>query len=224
MSKLELIRESLTMNCRDYQIQSLKDNQQYDNTDLASKQLGISSATWPLFGIIWPSSIILASTVAQLELGNKRVLEIGCGIAFSSIVLHSIGINITASDYHPQTKKFLDRNIRNNNLPPIHYQTGNWNTANPVLGEFDLIIGSDVLYEPDHAADVANFINNHAQKNIEVIIVDPGRSNQSRFTRNMHALGYSHYRERFNMMDLNRKPVKGHILYYQRNTNALISA
>lgn len=210
------------MNQVDYLIQSLKDNQQYIESDLASAKLGISSATWPFFGLIWPSSIILASTVSQMKLKNKRVLEIGCGIAFSSIVLHSMGIDITASDYHPLVKDFLDKNILNNDLPPIQYQTGNWNTANPMLGEFELIIGSDVLYEPDHAGNVSSFIDAHSGKDIQVIIVDPGRSNQSKFTRNMQTLGYSHHRERFSMMDLNRKSTKGHILHYQRNTNDIL--
>jgi predicted nicotinamide N-methyase len=154
--------------------------------------------------------------VAQLDLKGKRILEIGCGLAFSSIVLHGLGMDITASDYHPRAKEFLDTNILNNDLPPIPYETGNWNTENPDLGEFDLIIGSDVLYEPAHAKLVSKFINSHSENDVQIIIVDPNRSNRSHFTRNMKALGYSYHSERFSMVDLKRKPSKGHILYYQR--------
>ena len=217
MSSVELKIESIVLNQVDYLIQSLKDRQQYDENDLEAIKLGISPATWPLFGIVWPSSIILASTVAQMKLGDMRVLEIGCGIAFSSIVLHRLGVNITASDYHPQAKKFLDTNILNNALPPISYQTGNWDTDNNSLGEFDLIIGSDVLYEPIHAKKVSEFINTHSAKNVQVIIVDPNRTNRSGFTRRMISLGYSHNSERFSMVDLDMRNHKGHILYYQRH-------
>ncbi len=216
MNKLKLKYETISNNNKDYLILSLKDRQQYIDTDQAAAKLGISESTWPLFGVVWPSSIILASTVSQLNLKNKRVLEIGCGIAFSSIVLHKMGVNITASDYHPLARVFLEINIRNNEMPPIQYQTGNWEIENPLLGDYDLIIGSDILYEPHHAEKVSQFIFEHSNKNTKVIIVDPGRSNRSRFTRNMQTLGYAHHYERFNMMDLDRKSCKGRILYYRR--------
>lgn len=218
MSDIQLKRETVTLNQVDYLIQSLKDNQQYNDDDNASARLGIPSSTWPLFGILWPSSIILATTVAHMKLKGKRVLEIGCGLAFSSIVLHKMGIDITASDYHPLAREFLNTNIHNNKLPPIQYQTGNWDTDNSSLGEFDLIIGSDILYEPAHSKNVSKFIGIHSEKNVEVIIVDPNRSNRSRFTHNMKDLGYTHHSERFSMLDLDRKPSKGHILFYRRQT------
>ena len=218
MSAIQLKQERITLNQVDYLIQSLKDNQQFDEDDTASAGVGISPATWPLFGLFWPSSLILASTVAQLKLQNKRVLEIGCGLGFSSIVLHGMGVDITASDHHPLAKQFLDTNILNNALPPINYQTGDWDIDNPSLGEFDLIIGSDILYQPDHSKNVSEFIDIHSENNVQVIIVDPNRSNRSRFTRNMQALGYDYHSERFSMMDLEKKPSKGHILYYRRDT------
>ena len=218
MTDIQLKQETIILNQVNYLIQSLKDNQQYKDDDGNASRLGILSSTWPLFGLLWPSSIILASTVIQMQLGGMRVLEIGCGLGFSSIVLHGKGIDITASDYHPLAGAFLDTNISNNHLPPIQYQNGNWEIDNPLLGKFDLIIGSDVLYEPAHSKNVCEFIGKHSEKNVQVIIVDPNRSNRSRFTQNMQALGYNYYSERFSMMDLNRIPSKGHILYYQRNT------
>ncbi len=217
MSSLQLKTETIMLKEISYLIQSLKDRQQYDEDDLVAINLGISPATWPLFGIVWPSSIVLASTVAAIELGNSRVLEIGCGLAFCSIVLHSMGVNITASDYHPSVPRFLDRNVRHNNLPPLPYETGNWESSNPTLGEFDLIIGSDVLYEPDHSNTVARFIDRHAAADARVIIVDPGRRNKSSFTRNMRIRGYSHHREPFTHGDENETLTRGHILRYQRN-------
>ena len=216
MNKLKLKYEIIIFNQISYLILSLQDRQQYHDHDNAASDLGISSATWPLFGVIWPSSVILASTVSQMPLEGKRVLEIGCGIGLSSLVLHGMGINITASDYHPLAKTFLDKNIVNNELQPIEYQTGNWEKQNPQLGIYDLIIGSDVLYEPNHAKNVSQFIDQHSSPDVEVIIVDPDRSNHSHFTRNMAGLGYTHHYEKFNMMDLDRKSCKGRILYYQR--------
>lgn len=209
--------ETITVNNTDYRIRSLKDRQQFYDHNQRAAGLGISSATWPLFGVVWPSSRILAGTVSMLELDGKRVLEIGCGLALSSIVLHKMGVDITASDYHPLAKEFLDNNIRRNKLPPIKFQTGNWETENPLLGEFDLIIGSDVLYEPAHAGDVSQFIDCHSGSNVEVMIVDPNRSNRASFTKKMLALGYSHEFERFEADASVDANCKGRILHYRRS-------
>jgi predicted nicotinamide N-methyase len=216
MSNYLLKYETITVNNIDYLIRSLKDRQQFHDHEQRAEALGISSATWPLFGVVWPSAKILAATVSLLELDNKRVLEIGCGIALSSIVLHQMGVNITASDYHPLAREFLDNNVLANELSPIKFQTGNWETENPLLGEYDLIIGSDVLYEPAHAELVSQFIDKHSGTDIDVIIVDPNRGNRSSFTKKMLALGYLHHFERFDIPVANDAVCKGRILHFHR--------
>jgi len=208
--------ETISVNKIDYLIRSLKDRQQFSDDDQLAEKIGISSASWPLFGIVWPASRVLADTVSVIELGNKRVLEIGCGIGLSSIVLHKMGINITASDYHPLAQEFLDENILRNELPPIKFLTGNWETENPLLGEYDLIIGSDILYEPAHAESVSSFIDCHSGTDVQVIIVDPNRGNRAIFTKKMIALGYTHHFDRFDVQELDEPRCKGRILHYQR--------
>ena len=208
--------ETITVSNVDYLIHSLKDRQQYYDQGQLAEALGISSASWPLFGVVWPASRILAAAVCLLDLDGKRVLEIGCGLGLSSIVLHKMGVDITASDYHPLAKEFLDNNVLRNKLLPIKFQTGNWETENPLLGEFDLIIGSDVLYEPAHTDAVSRFIDCHSSNNVEVLIVDPNRSNRSSFTKNMIALGYTHHFDRFDVQDQDDANCKGRLLHYRR--------
>ena len=208
--------ETISVSNVDYLIHSLKDRQQFYDHEQLAEELGISSATWSLFGVVWPSSKVLAATVCMLELDGKRVLEIGCGLGLSSIVLHKMGVDITASDYHPLAKEFLDDNVLRNKLLPIKFETGNWEVENPLLGEFDLIIGSDVLYEPVHAENVSQFIDHHSSVDVEVVIVDPNRGNRARFTKKMIALGYAHHFERFDVQDRDDASCKGRILHYQR--------
>lgn len=216
MSNYKTKYESITVCDNVYLIRSLKDKQQFYDHEREAEALGISSATWSLFGVVWPSSRILATTVSMLEFDGKRVLEIGCGLALSSIVLQKMGVDITASDYHPLAREFLDQNILRNKLLPIKFHTGNWDTRNPLLGEFDLIIGSDVLYEPAHSESVSQFIDRHSSVDVEVVIVDPGRGNRASFTRKMLALGYSHRFERFDVQDQGDANCKGRILHYRR--------
>ena len=208
--------ETITINDIDYLIRSLKDRQQFHDHGQYAEALGISSATWALFGIVWPASRVLAGIVSTYILDDRRILEIGCGIGLSSIILHKIGFNITASDYHPLAKKFLDQNVLDNGLLPIKFLTGNWETENLLLGKYDLIIGSDVLYEPAHSGNVSRFIDTHSSNDVEVIIVDPKRGNRAAFTKKMIGLGYSHHFERFNEETADDSGCKGRVLYYQR--------
>jgi len=216
MQNYLLKQQTVSVDNTDYNIRSLKDNQQFYDDEQLAESLGISSATWPLFGLVWPSSRVLASTVCAITLDDKRVLEIGCGLALSSIVLHKMGVDITASDYHPLAKEFLDKNVLGNDLPPIKFQVGNWEAKNPLLGEFDMIIGSDILYEPAHADDVSRFIDHHSGNSVEVIIVDPNRGNRSSFTKKMLALGYAHHFKRFDEQQEDGSSCRGRVLHYQR--------
>ncbi len=208
--------ETVTVNNIDYKIRALKDKQQFNDDDKRAADLGISSATWSLFGVLWPSSHVLAATVCLFELEGKRVLEIGCGLGLSSIVLHKMGVDITASDYHPLASEFIQKNVQGNQLEPIKYLDGNWDVQNLLLGKFDLIIGSDVLYEPEHVRSVSRFINSHSSQSVEVIIVDPNRGNRSKFTKAMVGLGYSHRYDKFDISDSGGRRCVGRVLHFKR--------
>ncbi len=212
----QLKREIITISLVDYQICSLFDNQQYDEDDVEATRLGITSATWSLFGVVWPASQVLATQVSAAALAGKRVLEIGCGIGLASIVLHKMGVDITASDYHPRAQEFLNRNVLDNGLAPIKFQLIDFEQKNPLLGKFDLIIASDVLYQPQQAQNLSRFISAHSSDDVEVIVVDPGRSNRAKFTHHMIALGYSHQFTNFNQQLSDKVHCKGRILHYQR--------
>ncbi len=198
-------------------VRSLQDCQQFSDPQGIAANLGISSAMWPLFGMVWPSSLILAKTMSQFPIQGKRILEIGCGIALASLVLHQRGANITASDYHPLAEDFLLQNAALNHLHPINFQPGNWATANPWLGKFDLIIGSDVLYEQGHPNLLADFIDQHSYDQVEVMVVDPGRGNHSKFSRAMVALGHICKTEKLAPQEIQGIPYKGRILHYHRD-------
>ncbi len=182
--------QTVTVGGIDYTIRSLLDRQQYADPLGAAAQTGISPASWSLFGHLWPSARVLALAMHTHELAGKRILEIGAGLALASLVIHRRAGNMTASDWHPLTQEFLTENLRLNQLGPLKYQFGNWAEDNPELGRFDLIIGSDVLYERQQPEQLARFIASHAATKAEIIIVDPNRGNRVSFCRAMQLLGY----------------------------------
>lgn len=190
----------------DLNIRSLLDRQQFADPTGEAAALGISSAMWPLFGLLWPSGRQLAAQMAQREVvAGERILEIGCGLALASLVSHRRGADVTASDCHPLTEAFLGENLRLNDLPPMAYRHGPWDGAatpsghvvrSGVLGRFDLIIGSDVLYERDDIGLLPSFIARHAHDTACVIIIDPDRGNRSAFNRRMDSMGFELHESR----------------------------
>jgi predicted nicotinamide N-methyase len=172
-------------------IRSLLDKLQFSDDDGLAESVGISSAAWPMFGLLWPSGYVLAAEMMVRELDGLRILEIGCGLGLASLVAHRRGANVLASDAHPLAQTFLDENTRLNGLGLIQYHEGCWAREYPQLGLFDLIIGSDVLYERDEKGVLAGFIERHANLACEVLIVDPNRGNRSHFHRHMARFGFT---------------------------------
>lgn len=208
--------ETLSLGGLDYRIRSLLDHQQFYDPDGLAELAGITSATWPLFGLVWPSARVLADAMQTMEIEGRRVLELGCGLGLASLVMRRRGADITASDCHPLAAAFLAENLLLNRLSPIDFQTGNWADIAPSLGKFDLIIASDVLYERDQPDILSHFIDRHSNDKVEVIIVDPDRGNRPRFNRSMAELGYGKNETRADGPRTDGKDYKGRILNYRR--------
>ncbi|PLY16873.1 MAG: histidine kinase [Sedimenticola sp.] len=215
MSPLRLRYQTIEFDSVDIHIRTLRDRQQFLDTDGIAEKLGISSAAWPLFCIVWDSGEVLAHFMFDYAIEGKRILEVGCGIALTSLLLNHRHADITATDHHPEAQGFLEENVRLNKGDEIPFVRTGWNDANSGLGEFDLIIGSDLLYEREHIELLAGFIDQHAKPVCEVIIVDPGRGNHAGFSKKMVSLGYVHSQSRPVNVDYLAQPFKGQILRYQ---------
>jgi predicted nicotinamide N-methyase len=199
----------------DIHLRTLKDTQQfYDKNDEAQK-LGINSASWALFGVLWPSSQVLANYIFKTDTYSKRILEIGCGIGLSSLLLNHLNKNITATDYHPEVESYLLKNTQLNSDQQIPFYRLNWEDETlQSLGKFDTIIGSDLLYEPNHGKLLSNFIHRYAAASCEIIIVDPNRGNHSKFKKEMLDLGFEY--EKIDTIQYSSKPFKGFIHKYKK--------
>ena len=199
-----------------WHIRALSDLQQFSDPAQLAERAGISSALWSLFGQVWPSGRVLAEAMQDFDIDGKRILELGCGLGLSSLVLQRRQADITASDHHPLAESFLVQNALQNDLPPIAYCDLRWEIPDPALGRFDLIIGSDILYERGHAALLAQSIQRHAAARCEILISDPGRGNANDLSRLLLAQGYVVTEQRRRFEATENAPFRGRLLHYAR--------
>lgn len=209
-------------------IQRLLDQQQFYDPEQKAERLGICSASWPLFGMLWPSSIQLARKLLKIPIKQgQKILEIGCGLGIASLTAQHLGYDITASDRHPLARKFLSVNAKLNNLVKPEFKHGQWgdvevpnieDTNAPLLsGKYDHILASDVLYEPNNAKQVASFIEEYAEKICTIWLVDPNRGYHNHFTRALHELGFI-LTEQQKLPDISAtEQYKGRLLIYSRS-------
>ena len=173
-----------------YHIRTLRNRQQFSDPDGCAERAGISSASWPLFGVVWPAGLALAEAMSRFPIASKHILEVGCGIGLPSLVLQQRGADITACDYHPLTEEFLRQNTDLNGLAPIPFFNAPWLEPSLDLGRFDLIIGSDLLYERNHPTLLAGFLADHARPTCQILLTDPGRSRCGEMSAKLTSQGY----------------------------------
>jgi len=216
MTNLRLSYQTIEFGKIDIHLCTLRNKQEFHDPEGIAEELGISSAAWPIFGIVWPSSLVLAHFVCNYDIGSKRVLEIGCGTALSSLLLNKQQVDITATDYHPEVETFLNRNSKLNGDVIIPFERTGWADNNDSLGRFDLIIGSDLLYEDEHIELLSNFILDHSNPECEVIIVDPGRGRKNKLAKKMLEFGYIYSFFKPENTEYLDSVFKGHLLKFVR--------
>ena len=201
----------------DIHIRALRDKQEFDDPFDEAKDLGISSSQWAFFGVVWDSSFVLAQVMSKFDFAGKSFLEIGCGLGLPSHLLNYRGAKITATDYHPEVKKFLDINTQLNKSQSIPFFLADWNSKPQNHEKYDVIIGSDLLYERSHVEILTKFIDHFADNTCTVIVVDAGRGYLNRFTAGMLENSFEHSQISHENHRYVADNYKGTINYYLRS-------
>jgi predicted nicotinamide N-methyase len=101
--------------------------------------------------LLWASAIALAERLAEEPrlVAGKRVLELGAGVGLPGLVAQSLGGRVTQTDYQNDALTLARVNARQNGVDGVRYVLADWRDFNTgaTPGPFDVILGSDVLYE-----------------------------------------------------------------------------
>ncbi len=192
--RYELKRQIERIGDLEIEIECLNDlNQTIDDLFAELERTGNASLLeelCPYFGTVWPSARALAQTISEKRefFAGKRVLEVGCGLAIPSLVAAKLGAEVVATDFHPEVPRFLESNLKINGVQNVRYERIDWSKGFPDLGKFDWVIGSDVLYERQHALLLAQVVAHYIGSG-GGLIADPARPYLQPFVDEMTHLG-----------------------------------
>ena len=105
----------------------------------------------PYWAHVWESALVLAEDLAVMDACGRRFLELGCGLGLPAIVAARQGFLATASDYEEAALEGVRYNADKNGAEALALQLLDWRQLPSELGEFDLVVAADVLYEQHHA-------------------------------------------------------------------------
>lgn len=148
----------------------------------------------PYFGTVWPSARALAEAITERKslFAGKRILELGCGLAIPSLVAARLGAQVTATDFHPEVPGFMETNLKLNEIDSIRYLPVDWSKGFPDLERFDWVIGSDILYEKQHALFLPQVLERSMKPDGHAWIADPARPYLQAFVDEMTRAGFKH--------------------------------
>lgn len=154
--------------------------------DVLSAKIRGEIPYWP---VAWPAGLGLARHLATLDLTNRSVIELGGGVGISGLGAAIAGADVLVTDNQPPALRLAKMNARRNRAP-LRAAAADWRDW-PIRARFDLVIGSDVTYEPAAFEALLRVLDRSLLPGGEALLTDPGRLMTTVFQQNAIAAGWS---------------------------------
>jgi predicted nicotinamide N-methyase len=143
--------------------------------DLIREEDFVKDERLPYWADVWPSSIILAEKLLELDGNGRTALELGCGVGLSTLAATSAGFDVLATDYYEDALDVTRANVFRNMGTLARTRLVDWRHLPADLETFDLVFASDVLYEKEYAELLPVILDRLMTGDGEALIADPGR-------------------------------------------------
>lgn len=144
----------------------------------------------PFWAELWPAAEGLARWLEDRPemLTGRKVLELGCGLGLVGLVAAAAGARVLQTDFAPLALELAARNASSNGLKLAQQQL-DWRERRQ-LGQFELVIGSDLFYEPDLHLDLLSTLEINLAPVGTAIFSDPGRAGAQAFVSLLRTAGW----------------------------------
>lgn len=146
-----------------------------NSDDLIREEDFVKDERLPYWADVWPSSIILAGKLLELDGHGKSALELGCGVGLSTLAASSAGFDVLSTDYYEDALDVTRANVFRNLGTIARTRLVDWRHLPVDLGTFDLVFASDVLYEKEYAELLPVLLRGLLTPGGLALIADPGR-------------------------------------------------
>jgi len=146
-----------------------------NSDDLIREEDFVKDERLPYWADVWPSSIILAGKLLELEGGGRSALELGCGVGVSTLAATTAGFDVLSTDYYQDALDVTRANVFRNLGTRARTRMVDWRHVPKDLGTFDLVFASDVLYEKEYALLLPIILCSVLRSGGSALIADPGR-------------------------------------------------
>ncbi len=117
-----------------------------DLTPLLTGPVFKNAPEFPFWVKIWEASLVLAEFIAKMPPDkDKRILEVGAGMAVPGMVASSFGHDVTVTDYEDEILDFARASAIINKCPDLRCEPLDWFEPSD-LGRFEIILASEVLF------------------------------------------------------------------------------
>ena len=129
----------------------------------------------PCWAAVWPAAYGLAHHIWEhINFSSgEEVLELGAGMGLPGIVCGLKGACLTLSDFNPLALEMAQYNARANGVEP-ELLLADWRRF-PEEKQFDIIIASDILYDPKLNPSLGPIFHKNLRSGGRVFIAHPQR-------------------------------------------------
>jgi len=146
-----------------------------NSDDLIREEDFVKDERLPYWADVWPSSIVLAEKLLELDGSGRTAIELGCGVGLSTLAATTAGFDVLATDYYEDALDVTRANVFRNLGTVARTRLVDWRHLPDDLGTFDLLFASDVLYEKEYAELLPVILHSLLTPDGVALIADPGR-------------------------------------------------
>ena len=159
----------------------------------------------PYWADVWHSAVGLGEHIlAHPEsVADRDVLEIGCGLGVAGIIAATCGARVTFSDYDADALCAAELNLLVN-CPSVRAEFLKWDFRDPPPRTWDVILGSDVMYERRFAEPLSEFLLTALFDSGTALLAEPNRQIAAEFFRLLEKNGFTYQRDMYSVQHSGR--------------------